>query len=516
MRPGPRTSSASSRGARARFGRPPVGTRAASISIPRSRRTSRGSARWRGLGEHRARDRALLGRRRPVPVRGVRRRARRSVRDERAPGAGGGPGGRGPGDARPRRRERRERRPGARALRCRPRRRRSLARGPRSAEWSRRRSVHVADALAWALYANGRFDEAARYADRALGLGTRNALFLFHAGMIERALGHDRRARGLLRRGAGDEPQLLDPARLHGGPRPRRARGRCDDPLLPRALAVAVGGAARPGTSMAHPLGNFTVNRYAGIVAGPRTGPGRLRGRHGGDPDGAGPPGGRRRRRRGGLRRGTRPRGRPTRPPRSLDELALTIERRARGARGGLGDVRFPARAGRARRPAARDDVRRPGARRPASSRSPTGTSRTAWGGARSRRRAPTASRVTGSDVPARSVTDGLRAYPDDLLSSPLDVREASVSFAPGSGDAVAGDGGAEPASTDDPTRGRRLRRPHRADGPVHGGRGRARLRVRRDPRARSRTRQDVDGGVPRRRRGKVAPRHGGRRRPSR
>lgn len=66
------------------------------------------------------------------------------------------------------------------------------------AEWSRRRSVHVADALAWALYANGRFEEAARTADDALALGTRNALFLFHAGMIERALGHDRRAETLL------------------------------------------------------------------------------------------------------------------------------------------------------------------------------------------------------------------------------------------------------------------------------------------------------------------------------
>ncbi|HYT80810.1 MAG TPA: tetratricopeptide repeat protein [Actinomycetota bacterium] len=62
-------------------------------------------------------------------------------------------------------------------------------------EWTRRRSIQVADALAWELYANGRDREALRYANRALRLGTRNALFVFHRGMIERALGRLRAAR---------------------------------------------------------------------------------------------------------------------------------------------------------------------------------------------------------------------------------------------------------------------------------------------------------------------------------
>jgi tetratricopeptide (TPR) repeat protein len=63
------------------------------------------------------------------------------------------------------------------------------------AEWARRQSVQVADALAWELYANGRYDEARTYSDQALHLGTQNALFFFHRGMIELALGEKEAAR---------------------------------------------------------------------------------------------------------------------------------------------------------------------------------------------------------------------------------------------------------------------------------------------------------------------------------
>jgi tetratricopeptide (TPR) repeat protein len=63
------------------------------------------------------------------------------------------------------------------------------------AEWVRRQSIQVADALAWQLYANGRSQEALGFADRALRLGTRNALFFFHRGMIQRALGRTLQAR---------------------------------------------------------------------------------------------------------------------------------------------------------------------------------------------------------------------------------------------------------------------------------------------------------------------------------
>jgi tetratricopeptide (TPR) repeat protein len=56
--------------------------------------------------------------------------------------------------------------------------------------YARRPSVYGSDVLAWVLYQTGRLDEARDYSRKALSLGSRQALFLFHAGMIEYGLGN--------------------------------------------------------------------------------------------------------------------------------------------------------------------------------------------------------------------------------------------------------------------------------------------------------------------------------------
>ena len=52
-----------------------------------------------------------------------------------------------------------------------------------------RPSIYADDVLAWALARNGRCAEALPYAKRSLRLGTKDASFYFHRGMIERCLG---------------------------------------------------------------------------------------------------------------------------------------------------------------------------------------------------------------------------------------------------------------------------------------------------------------------------------------
>ena len=80
--------------------------------------------------------------------------------------------------------------------------------GQARAEWRQRTSVHVADALAWALHRNGRDREALTIARRATSLHSPEARFWIHRGTIEAALGLTDEARTHLRRGLATDPGL--------------------------------------------------------------------------------------------------------------------------------------------------------------------------------------------------------------------------------------------------------------------------------------------------------------------
>ncbi len=66
----------------------------------------------------------------------------------------------------------------------------------------------VHDAYAWALYRNGRYADALEQSDTALELGTRNARFHFHAGMIRLAMGDVAAARDQLTTALDINPQF--------------------------------------------------------------------------------------------------------------------------------------------------------------------------------------------------------------------------------------------------------------------------------------------------------------------
>ncbi len=148
------------------------------------------------------------------------------------------------------------------------------------AEWDQRRSVHVADALAWALHRNGRDREALPIARRATRLGSPEARFWIHRGTIEAALGMTADARTHLRRGLDARPRPVAVAarrrpsgagrpgivtRVGTGGRPVRTLVRLL--LALGALLACLVVTAAPAS--AHPLGNFTVNRYTGILVSP-------------------------------------------------------------------------------------------------------------------------------------------------------------------------------------------------------------------------------------------------------
>ncbi len=70
-----------------------------------------------------------------------------------------------------------------------------------------RHSVYAHDTLAWALYKNGEFANAAAEMNQALALGTQDAHLLFHAGMIFSRAGELDRGRELLKQALQVNPR---------------------------------------------------------------------------------------------------------------------------------------------------------------------------------------------------------------------------------------------------------------------------------------------------------------------
>ena len=127
------------------------------------------------------------------------------------------------------------------------------------AEYARAPSIEAADVLAWALERNGRCGEALDYSRRALRLGTRDALKLFHRGMIERCLGHDAGARDWFGRALEANPHFS--LALGAGREAVRGMRR----LVASVVAAAGLALLATAPAFAHPLGNFSVNHLTEV-----------------------------------------------------------------------------------------------------------------------------------------------------------------------------------------------------------------------------------------------------------
>ncbi len=75
-------------------------------------------------------------------------------------------------------------------------------------EFEVRHDIYTWDALAWALYKNGKYQEASDAIDHALRPGTRDALLFFHAGMIASRLGQTTQAKERLQTALSINPQF--------------------------------------------------------------------------------------------------------------------------------------------------------------------------------------------------------------------------------------------------------------------------------------------------------------------
>ena len=229
---------------------------------------------------------------------------------------------------------------------------------------------------------------------------------------------HDRALPRARRRGAAlvpqsgrDQPALLAPVE------PRRAKAGGVKRLA--LLVVCLAALAAPAASLAHPLGNFTVNRFAAVeLAGDS-----VYVRYALDLAEIPTFQERARAERPGFARSLarklelRLDGRRT----PLDVVAART--RLRPGAGGLKTLRFDA-VYRARGRGSRLELR-----------DRNYPSRLGWREIVVRAR--DGAELRSASVPADSTSDELRAYPDDLLSEPLDVKRATAEFALGDARAV-------------------------------------------------------------------------------
>ena len=71
-----------------------------------------------------------------------------------------------------------------------------------------RHDIYSWDVLAWSLYKNGKFQEAADAISHALSQGTTDAQLFFHAGMIYERVGDSAKAKGFLRQALATNPHF--------------------------------------------------------------------------------------------------------------------------------------------------------------------------------------------------------------------------------------------------------------------------------------------------------------------
>jgi tetratricopeptide (TPR) repeat protein len=75
-------------------------------------------------------------------------------------------------------------------------------------EYAARKDIYTADIYAWCLYKKGDFQKAKTIISEALRLKTKDALFFYHAGMIEKSLGDNKAAKDFLQKALKTNPNF--------------------------------------------------------------------------------------------------------------------------------------------------------------------------------------------------------------------------------------------------------------------------------------------------------------------